>query len=65
MGWRRSELQFTFGRLKNLTLSWGRKLDPWPKFKLAIAEHEWVIYPFFVLLVIIFFLLLPRAARFP
>lgn len=62
---RRPELHITFERLKNWLVSCETKLDFWPKFKLALAEHEWVIYPFFVLLVVIFFLLLPRAARFP
>jgi hypothetical protein len=52
-------------RLKNWLVSCETKLDFWPQFKLGLAEHEWVIYPFFVLLVVIFFLLLPRAARFP
>jgi hypothetical protein len=52
-------------RLKNWLVSCETKVDFWPEFKLALAKHEWVIYPFFVLLVIIFFLLLPRAARFP
>jgi hypothetical protein len=33
----------------------------WPKFKMALAKREWVIYPFFALLVVIFFLLLPVA----
>ena len=59
------ELHITFERLKNWLVSCETKLDFWPEFKLALAKHEWVIYPFFVLLVIIFFLLLPRAARFP
>jgi hypothetical protein len=62
---RRPELRVTFERLKNWLVSCETKLDFWPEFKLALAKHEWVIYPFFALLVIIFFLLLPRAARFP
>ena len=37
----------------------------WPTFKVALAAHEWVIYLFFLLLVLIFFLLLPRACRCP
>ena len=60
-----AELHITFERLKNWLISCETKLDFWPEFKLALAKHEWVIYPFFVLLVIIFFLLLPRVARFP
>ena len=61
----RPELRITFERLKNWLASCEARLDFWPRFKLILAEHEWVIYPFFVLLVVIFFLLLPRAARFP
>ena len=40
----RPELHMTFERLKNWLVSWETKLDPWPSFKLALAEHEWVIY---------------------
>ena len=58
-------MQITFGRFKTWLVSSGHKLDFWPKFKLALAEHEWVIYPFFVLLVVVFLLLLPRAFRYP
>jgi hypothetical protein len=41
------------------------RLQIWPKFKMALAKREWVIYPFFALLVVIFFLLLPRGCRHP
>ncbi len=58
-------LNITFERVKDWLLSFEAKVDLWPKFKSKLAEHEWVVYPFFVLLVVIFFLLLPRAARFP
>jgi hypothetical protein len=40
----RPELHMTFERLKNWLVSWETKLDPWPSFRLALAEHEWVIY---------------------
>jgi hypothetical protein len=33
----------TFERLKNWLVSW-ETTDPWPSFRLALAEHEWVIY---------------------
>jgi len=58
-------LQITLGRLKNWLISWERKVDFLPKFKLLLAKHEWVIYPFFLLLIVIFLLLLPRACRYP
>jgi hypothetical protein len=64
-GGKRPELHITFERVKDWLLSCEAKVDLWPKLKSKFAEHEWVIYPFFVLLVVIFFLLLPRAARFP
>jgi hypothetical protein len=54
-----------FERLKTWLVSFGRTLDWWPKFKLTLAENEWVIYPFFALLVVVFLLLLPRAFRYP
>jgi hypothetical protein len=54
-----------FERLGDWLVSCEKKLDLLPKLKLALAKHEGVIYPFFVLLVVIFFLLLPRASRFP
>jgi hypothetical protein len=31
----------------------------------ALAKNEWTLYPFFGLLILIFFLLLPRACRYP
>jgi hypothetical protein len=62
---RRQGLQATFGRLKQWLVTWEHRLDFWPTFKGALAAHEWVIYPFFLLLVVIFFLLLPRACRYP
>jgi hypothetical protein len=40
----RPELHMTFERLKNWLVSWETKLDPWPSFRLALAEHEWMIY---------------------
>jgi hypothetical protein len=52
-------------RLRNWLVFQGRKLDFWPKFKLALAKHEWIIYPFLALLVVVFLLLLPRACRYP
>ncbi len=51
----RQGLQATFGRLKKWLVSWGPRLDFWPTFKGALAAHEWVIYLFFLLLVLIFF----------
>ena len=39
----RPELHMTFERLKNWLVSW-ETIDPWPSFRLALAEHEWVIY---------------------
>lgn len=58
-------MQTTFGRWKNRLASWQPKVQIWPKFKLALAKHEWVIYPFFALLVVIFLLLLPRGCSHP
>jgi hypothetical protein len=60
-----SEMRVTFERVMNWLAACETKRDPWPKFKLVLDEHEWVIYPFFALLVVVFLLLLPRAARFP
>jgi hypothetical protein len=37
----------------------------WPKFTAALAKREWVIYPFFAFLVLVFLLLLPRACQYP
>jgi hypothetical protein len=51
--------------LRNWLVFQSRKLDFWPKFKLALAKHEWIIYPFLALLVVVFLLLLPRACRYP
>ena len=62
---RRQGLQATFGRLKQWLVNWEHRLNFWPIFKGALAAHEWVIYPFFLLLVVMFFLLLPRACRYP
>jgi hypothetical protein len=61
----RLELQITFGRWRNWQASSQPKLQIWPKFKLALAKREWVIYPFFALLVVIFFWLLPRGCDHP
>lgn len=52
-------------RMKAAWGTWKRRLDFWPAFTTALAAHEWTIYPFFILLVIIFLLLLPRACRYP
>jgi hypothetical protein len=51
--------------LKQWFITWEHRLDFWPAFKGALAAHEWAIWPFFLLLVVIFFLLLPRACRYP
>jgi hypothetical protein len=59
------ELQITVQRWKNWLDSWHIQQQIWPKFKLALAKHEWVIYPFFTLLVVIFLLLLPRGCNYP
>jgi hypothetical protein len=58
-------LQATFERLKKWVVAWEHRLDCWPTFKGTLAAHEWMIYPFFMLLVVIFLLLLPRACRYP
>ena len=58
-------LQVMFGPGKNCLACWRPKLQVWPKFKLALAKDEWVIYPFFALLIVIFFLLLPGAYDYP
>ena len=44
--------------LKEVVGHMGR-LDFWPTFKGTFAAHEWAIYPLFLLLVAIFFLLPP------
>jgi hypothetical protein len=62
---RSQRLQASLGRLKQWFITWEHRLDFWPAFKGALAAHEWVIWPFFLLLVVIFFLLLPRACRYP
>jgi len=36
-----------------------------PKFTIALNKHEWVIYTSFGVLLVIFFLLLPRGCRYP
>jgi hypothetical protein len=61
----RQRMQASFGRLKHWLITWEHRLDFWPAFKGALAAHEWAIWPFFLLLVVIFFLLLPRACRYP
>jgi hypothetical protein len=58
-------MQIGFRDLRNWWVAWERKIDFLPKFKLALVEHEWVVYPFFTLLVVIFLLLLPRGCRYP
>jgi len=58
-------LQVSFGGWKPRLITLKQRLDFWPAFKGALAAHEWAIWPFFLLLVIIFFLLLPRACRYP
>ena len=62
---RRQRMQASFGRLKHWLITWEHRLDFWPAFKGALAAHEWAIWPVFLLLVVIFFLLLPRACRYP
>jgi hypothetical protein len=62
--WRQA-VQATFDRLKKWLVTWEHRLDFWPTFKGTLAAHEWTIYPFFMLLVVIFLLLLPRACRYP
>jgi hypothetical protein len=57
--------QISFGRFTRWLLKWEHRLDPWPQFKGALAAHEWVIYPFFLILIALFFMLLPRACRYP
>jgi hypothetical protein len=61
--WRHG-LQATFVRLKKWVVTWEHRLDFWPTLKGTLAAHEWAIYPLFLLLVVIFFLLLPRACRY-
>ena len=58
-------LQATLERLRLWLLAWEQRVDFWPTFKGTLTAHEWTIYPFFLLLVVIFFLLLPRACRYP
>ena len=50
-------MQVSFGGWKPWLITWKRRLDFWPAFKGALAAHEWAIWPFFLLLVIVFFLL--------
>ena len=45
--------------------NWKSKLDFRPRFTAALAKREWIIYPFFAFLVLVFLLLLPRACRYP
>jgi hypothetical protein len=54
-----------FGELKNWLVLWEQRLDFRPKLSAALAKHEWALYPFFALLIVIFFLLLRRACRYP
>jgi hypothetical protein len=61
----RERRQATLERLRPWLLIWEQRLDFWPTFKGTLAAYEWTIYPFFLLLVVIFFLLLPRACRYP
>ena len=37
----------------------------WQRFTVAVDEHKWVTYSTFVLILIIFILLLPRACNYP
>lgn len=37
----------------------------WQRFTVAVDEHRWVTYSTFVLILIIFILLLPRACNYP
>lgn len=37
----------------------------WQRFTAAVDEHRWVTYSTFVLILIIFILLLPRACNYP
>jgi hypothetical protein len=61
----RQRLQASFVRLKQWFIAWEHRLDFWPAFKGALAAHEWTIWPLFLLMLVIFFLLLPRACRYP
>lgn len=55
-----------FGRRKNwLAYSKQNLALVLPRFAIILAKHEWIVYPFFVVLLVIFFLLLPRACRYP
>jgi len=58
-------LQTTFRRWKTSLAYSKRNLSlVWPKFTIALNKHEWVIYPSFGVLLVIFFLLLPRGCRY-
>lgn len=37
----------------------------WQRFTVAVDEHKWVTYSTFVLILVIFILLLPRACNYP
>jgi len=62
---RRQKLQASLGRLKQWLITWEHRLDCWPAFKGLLAAHEWTLWPLFLIMVVIFFLLLPRACRYP
>ena len=37
----------------------------WQRFTIAVDKHKWVTYSTFVLILIVFILLLPRACNYP
>ena len=37
----------------------------WQRFTIAVDKHKWVTYSTFVLILILFILLLPRACNYP
>jgi hypothetical protein len=37
----------------------------WQRFMLAVDEHKWFTYTTFLLILVIFILLLPRACNYP
>jgi hypothetical protein len=37
----------------------------WQRFMLAVDEHKWLTYTTFLLILVIFILLLPRACNYP
>jgi hypothetical protein len=54
-----------FGQLKNRLVSWEERLDFRPKLSAAVGKHEWALYPFFALLIVIFFLIIASCLSLP